>query len=240
MAKNNNVIYGRHAVLLACNNRDPSDIMRILIAKQEDRALFKPAISGKIEILNAVEMSKIAQNNGGFICLTKSIRTVIENDLYNAQNIIALDCIHDVGNIGAIIRTAAAFGVEGIIYGTDKAPDIANNPTVHKASSGGVELLKLCPVVNLHRTLENLKKNGFWVIGADMSGTHVNHVAKRYENDKKVIVLGNEEHGVRTIIKSSCDVIASIPIAPDIESLNVSVAAGILIHTLCNKTLTLE
>lgn len=236
MAKNNNILYGKHTVLLACKNRNPSDIMRILIAKHDDKILFNPDTWGKIEVVHPIEMAKIAQNNNGFICFTKDIRTITENDLYNMQAVIALDCVQDVGNIGAIIRTAAAFNIGAILYTTDKMPDIANNPTVHKASSGGIELVKLCSVVNLHRTLENLKKNNFWVIGTDMLGTNVNHVAEKYKNEKKVIVLGNEEHGMRAIIKSSCDIITNIPIQPAIESLNVSVAAGILMYTIYGKT----
>ena len=179
-----------------------------------------------------MEMVKISQNHGGFVCFAKEIRTIFEEDLHEMTKILALDCIQDIGNIGAIIRTAAAFGVQAVIYTNDKMPNIAANPVVCKASSGGVELVKLCPVVNLARTLENLKKQGFWVFGADMNGTNATQIAQKYKNDRKVIVLGNEETGMRQGVKTICDEITSIPITPEIESLNVSVAGGVLMYAL--------
>jgi len=236
MAKNNNIntnaIYGKHAVLLACNKRNPQDIKRIVLLKREDKALFSKELQQKIEIISAIEMVKITPNHGGFICFTREIQTIFEEDLHGMKSIIALDCVQDVGNIGAIIRTAAAFGVEALVYTTDKMPSVANNGAVSKASSGGVELVKLCPVINLNRTLENLKQQGFWVFGADMNGTNIQTIAQKYKNDKKILVLGNEESGMRQGVKASCDEIVSIPINSEIESLNVSVAGGVLMYTL--------
>lgn len=226
------LIFGKHAVLLACCNRNEKDITRIIILKKEDRVLFSEELHHKIEISNAIEMAKIMPHNGGFICFAKPIRTVFEEDIYEMSKIIVLDCVQDIGNIGAIIRTAAAFGVQAVIYTNDKMPNIAQNSGVCKASSGGVELVKLCPVVNLTRTLENLKKHGFWIFGADMHGTDITNLAQKYKNDKKALILGNEESGIRQGVLSVCDEIASISINNAIESLNVSVAGGILMYAL--------
>lgn len=228
----NNIIYGKHAVLLACNNRNPEDITKILLTEKSSIALIPKNLQNKIEIHTLKALNNISHNHNGFICYTKPIRTINERELKNMQNILALDCVQDVGNIGAILRTAAAFNVEAIIYTTDKMPDISQNATVSKLSSGGIELVKLCCVTNLSRTLENLKKENFWIIGTDAKGQEISKIKKQYENSKKVLVLGNEETGIRPNIWKICDAFASIKINQQIESLNVSVAGGIIMWEL--------
>lgn len=239
-----NIIYGKHAVLLACNNRNSEDILRIFVTEQSSISLFPKHLVSKIEVHQPKTFSKIVQNQGGnnggnsnqaqqvnsngFACQTKPIRLIYEKDLLKMQNVIALDCVQDVGNIGAILRTAAAFGVEAVIYTTDKMPDIAYNSTVAKLSSGGIELVKLCCVTNLHRTLENLQKENFWIIGTDANGEPLRTIATQYEKSKKVVVFGNEENGIKPSIRKSCDVFASIKIDKQIDSLNVSAAASIV------------
>jgi len=231
----NNVIYGKHAVLLACNKRNSEDITRILVAEQSSIALFPKHLQSKIEIQQSKTLSKVSANHNGFVCYAKPIRTINENELVKMKNIIALDCVQDVGNIGAILRTAAAFGVEAVIYTSDKMPDIAQNPTISKLSSGGIELVNLCCVTNLHRTLENLQKQNFWIIGTDASGESLSSISTQYESSKKVVVFGNEESGIKPSIRKSCDVFASIKIDKQIDSLNVSAAASIVMWEMFGK-----
>jgi len=230
-----NIIYGKHAVLLACNKRKAEDITRILVTERSSIALFPKNLANKVEIHQPKVLSKYSANHNGFVCYTKSIRTIGENELKNMNNILALDCVQDVGNIGAILRTAAAFGVEAVIYTTDKMPDIAHNPTVSKLSSGGIELIKLCCVTNLSRTLELLQKEDFWIIGTDATGQPLSEIQKQYQNSKKVVVLGNEENGIKPSVGKVCDAFASININPDIDSLNVSAAAAIVLWELFGK-----
>lgn len=224
----NSIIYGKHAVLLACKVRVETEILRILVVEKESLALFPKILHSRVEVSPPSVLNKFSQNHNGFVCITKQIATILEHELYQMQNIIALDGVQDIGNIGAILRSAAAFGVQAVIYTKDKMPNIAKNPSAAKLSSGGLELIKLCEVTNLHRTLQNLQKEGFWVIGTDANGEPIQNISKQYKNTKNVIVFGNEENGIKLQIRKSCDVFTSIAIDPQIGSLNVAAAGAII------------
>lgn len=221
------IICGKHAVLLVCNNRN-SDVLRVLIADEKNINLFPKNLWSKIEVHNSTTLAKISSNSNGFICYAKPLKQINEHDLLAMKNIIALDCVQDVGNIGAILRSAAAFGVEAVIYTCDKMPNIIENQTIAKLSSGGIELVKMCQVTNLHRTLQNLQKENFWIIGTDANGEDVSQISQQYSSSKKIVVFGNEENGIKPSIRKTCDVFASIKINPQIGSLNVSAAAAIV------------
>lgn len=231
----NNVIYGRHAVLLACKMRKDDEICRIIISNAENISLFSSNLHKKIEVSPIAILNKFTQNHNGFVCVVKQMQTIYEQDLYKMQNIIALDGVQDIGNIGAILRCAAAFGVDAVIYTKDKMPNVSNNQSIAKLSSGGIELVKLCEVTNLHRTLQNLQKEGFWIIGTDANGEPIQNIVKHYKNSKNVIVFGNEENGIKLQIRKSCDVFASIAINSQIESLNVSAAASIIMWEMFKR-----
>ena len=229
------VIYGRHAVLLACKTRRLQDISRILVSEKSAVTLFPKNLQAVVEVVSQNFLNKIVAGNNGFACYIKPLEEIAEHELLSMKNIIALDCVQDVGNIGAILRSAAAFGVEAIVYTKDKMPNISRNATVAKHSSGGMELVKLCEVTNLHRSLQNLQKNSFWVVGTDANGEAVQNISRQYRNSKKVVVFGNEESGIKPQIRKSCDVFASIEINPLIGSLNVSAAAAIIMWEMFAK-----
>lgn len=222
------LIYGRHSVLLACKNQKPQNIEKILIQKKEDSSLFSSQLQDKLSVATLDSLNKIVQNHGGFICYAKPIELIAEDQLPLFKNIIALDAVQDIGNIGAILRSAAAFGAQVVIYTEDKMPDIAENSAVTRLSSGGIELIKLCKVVNLHRTLQSMQKQNFWVIGTDANGEDVSQISIQYKSLKKIVVFGNEEVGIKPIIRKTCDVFASVKINPEIDSLNVSAAAAVV------------
>ena len=135
-----------------------------------------------------------------------------------------LDHLEDPHNLGAIIRTCEAAGVSGIIIPKDRSVSV--NSTVMKVSAGALELVKISQVTNLAQTLNYLKKQGYWIVGTDMQGTKYNEIDY---SGKTVIVIGNEGKGMSDIITKNCDFIASIPMRGNINSLNASVAAGIII-----------
>jgi 23S rRNA (guanosine2251-2'-O)-methyltransferase len=141
--------------------------------------------------------------------------------------LLALDHVTDPRNLGAIVRSAAFFGVPYVIA-PERRQVLLTQASV-ATSQGGFALTDLICVVNLNRTLEALKERGYWIIGADMNGEPFTKLAHEYE--KTVLVLGAEESGLSRNVRESCDRIASIDAArPGLESLNVSVAAGILLQ----------
>lgn len=141
------------------------------------------------------------------------------------DKILILDHILDPHNFGAIIRTAVAAGFNAIIIPNDR--QVLVNSTVVKTSVGAVFDIDIVLVTNLNNTIKTLKDNGFWIYGTVMSGEDYREVDY---NGKVCLIIGNEEKGMSKLVKESCDFLITIPISPKIDSLNASVAAGILIY----------
>lgn len=146
--------------------------------------------------------------------------------------VLVLDHISDPRNLGAIVRSAAFFGVRHVIV-PEKRQVLLTQAGVNTAQ-GGFALTDLVVVVNVSRALEELKQRDYWVLGAAMGGESVAGVRGRYS--KQVLVLGSEDKGISQGVLGRCDVVVAIPGAPkSLDSLNVSVAAGILIHELAGQ-----
>lgn len=139
--------------------------------------------------------------------------------------VLILDGITDPHNLGAILRSADQFGCDLVIIPERRS--VQANETVVKVSSGAAQYVTLSVVTNLSREIDILKDNGFWVYGADMSGS------SSYETDfskRTCIVMGSEGDGISQLVRKKCDIITSIPMRGHIDSLNVSVATGILLY----------
>lgn len=146
-----------------------------------------------------------------------------------------LDNIEDPHNLGAIIRTANLAGAHGVIIPKNRA--VGLTATVAKASAGALNYTPVAKVTNLKRTIEELKKQGLWFVCADMGGEIM------YQLNLKGpigLVIGNEGEGVGRLIKETCDFIAAIPMKGDIDSLNASVAAGVLSYEIVRQRLLPE
>lgn len=143
--------------------------------------------------------------------------------------LIMLDELTDPHNLGAILRTADAVGANGVIFKKNNA--VGLTPTVAKVSAGAIETVKCAAVTNLSRTCEELKKKGWWVIGADMDG--VDYRALKYDMNV-VLVIGSEGYGMSRLLEKQCDHIVSLPMKGRITSLNASVSAGILMYEIYN------
>lgn len=146
--------------------------------------------------------------------------------------IILLDNIEDPHNLGAIIRTANLAGAHGVIIPKNRA--VGLTAVVARTSAGALNYTPVAKVTNLGQTIEELKKKGLWFVCADMDGT------KMYDLDLKGpigLVIGNEGSGVGRLVKEKCDMIASIPMKGDIDSLNASVAAGVLAYEIVRQRL---
>lgn len=138
--------------------------------------------------------------------------------------IVILDHLEDPHNLGAIIRTCEAAGINDIVIPKDRSVEV--NGTVMKTSAGCLDRMNIAKVTNIVQTMEYLKKNGYWIIGTDMDGTDYK---KLNYSGKIAIVIGNEGKGISRLVKENCDFIASIPMKGEVNSLNASVAAGIIL-----------
>ncbi len=145
--------------------------------------------------------------------------------------VVILDHIEDPHNLGAIIRTSEAAGVSGIIIPKDRSVEV--NPTVIKTSVGAIDNIPVSQVTNLSRTIEDLKKEGFWIVGTALEDS-VDYRDIDYKG-KIALVIGNEGKGISRIVKESCDFIAKIPMYGKVNSLNASVAAGIMIYEVVRQ-----
>ena len=144
-----------------------------------------------------------------------------------------MDGIEDPHNLGAIIRTANQAGAHGIIIPKHRA--VGLTPVVARTSAGAINYTKVAKVTNISNTIKELKEQGMWFVCADMGGTTM------YDLDLKGpigLVIGNEGEGVSALVKKNCDFIASIPMKGDIDSLNASVATGVLAYEIVRQRLT--
>lgn len=153
----------------------------------------------------------------------KSLVDVLENE---PQFLLLLDHLEDPHNLGAIIRTSEAAGVDAIIMPKDR--QVMINSTVMKTSVGTLDNMDIVAVTNLVQTIDELKKNGYWVVGTALENS-VDYRDIDYSG-KIALVIGNEGNGISRLVAKSCDFIAKIPMYGTTNSLNASVAAGIMIY----------
>ena len=151
----------------------------------------------------------------------QDLETILNKD---SALVIMLDHIEDPHNFGAIIRTCEAAGVDGIIIPVDRSVEV--NATVIKTSVGTTEKVNIIQVTNLVNAINELKKNGYWIFGTDMDGSDYTKLDYR---GKTCIICGNEGFGMGSLVKKNCDFIASIPMNGTVNSLNASVATGIIL-----------
>jgi 23S rRNA (guanosine2251-2'-O)-methyltransferase len=142
--------------------------------------------------------------------------------------VLLLDGIEDPQNLGSLIRSAHCFGAGGVVIPRDRAAAVT--PAVIKASAGAAAHVPVARVVNLTQAIDFLKEKGFWVYGAD-AGADTRLESARFEGDIG-LVMGSEGKGLRPLVRKHCDVLLSIPLFGKVDSLNVSVAAGILLHEI--------
>ena len=182
------------------------------------------------------QMSETGKHQG-VIAMTAAYAYAEVEDILEAARekgeppfILLLDNIEDPHNLGAIIRTANLAGAHGVIIPKNRA--VGLTATVARTSAGALNYTPVAKVTNLARTIEELKKQGMWFVCADMGGTQM------YDLDLKGsigLVIGNEGEGVSKLVREKCDFIASIPMHGDIDSLNASVAAGVLAYEIVRQ-----
>jgi len=234
----NNLLVGRNPIREAL--RAGRDIEKLLVARGEligsAREIVAMAKDAKIIVqeVDRVRLDQMAPNHQGLIAVASaySYKTVddmlaLAKERGEAPLLVILDGVTDPHNLGAIIRSAECAGAHGVIIPERRA--VGLTPAAVKASAGAVEYMPVAREVNLTRTIERLKKEGVWIYGTAMNG----------ENYRKVdfsgaaaIVIGSEGEGMSRLVAESCDKIVSLPMKGRIDSLNASVAAGILLYAV--------
>ena len=184
------------------------------------------------------QLSQIGKHQGVIAVIAAYEYAEVEEILEKAREkgeppfILLLDNIEDPHNLGAIIRTANLAGAHGVIIPKNRA--VGLTATVARTSAGALNYTPVAKVTNLGKTIDELKKEGLWFVCADMGGKTM------YDLDLKGaigLVIGNEGEGVSRLVKEKCDFIASIPMKGDIDSLNASVAAGVLSYEIVRQRL---
>lgn len=238
-------IEGRNAVIEAYRAGRPIDKLfildgcqdgPILTIKREAKAKQTPVKFVTKERLD--QLSETGKHQGVIAYAAAYEYATVEEILDNARQkgeapfVFLLDNIEDPHNLGAIIRTANLAGAHGVIVPKNRAAGLT--AVVAKTSAGALNFTPVARVTNLAKTIEELKKEGIWFVCADMGGTTM------YDLNLKGpigLVIGNEGEGVGRLVKEKCDMVASIPMKGDIDSLNASVAAGVLAYEIVRQRL---
>ena len=241
-------IEGRNAVIEAFRSGKPIDKVFILDGCQDGPMVTIRREAKKKDVMikyvtkeRLDQMSETGKHQGVIAYAAAYEYAEVSDILEKAKEkgedpfIFILDNIEDPHNLGAIIRTANLAGAHGVIIPKNRA--VGLTATVAKASAGALNYTPVAKVTNLSQTIEELKKEGVWFVCADMDG----EIMYR-QNLKGPIgeVIGNEGEGVGRLVKSKCDLVARIPMQGDIDSLNASVAAGVLAYEVVRQRMQVK
>jgi 23S rRNA (guanosine2251-2'-O)-methyltransferase len=227
-------IWGVHATLAVLAN--PARTIERLVASRNAADRLPPG--GKVEVLEPDAIDRLLPPGAVHQGLAVRAAPLEEADLLDAcappdgRPVLVLDSVTDPQNVGAIFRSAAAFGARAIVMQDRKSPPLTG--ALAKAAAGAIEIVPHARVVNIARAIEELAQAGYVTVGlegeADMS------LAQALDDLRPAaIVLGAEGAGLRDLVAKSCDVRARIPIAPHMESLNVSVAAAVALYEAARR-----
>lgn len=216
-------VYGTHAVSAALTNPDRRIHRRV--------ATQGHAISGhRFEIVDAKQLEKWlpagAVHQGVALEVDPLEPASLEEVSHGKATLLMLDQVTDPHNVGAILRSAAAFGVAGVIVPKDNAP--AESGALAKAACGALDMVPMVVVTNLAQSMDTLKKAGYWIAGLD--GEASKDIAAAHEYKPLCVVMGAEGKGLRRLSAERCDVLLKIPMDARMESLNVSNAAAIALY----------
>ena len=240
------IIDGRNAVLEAFRSGKTIDKLFVLDGCQDGpvRTIIREAKKADT-IINFVDKERLDRlaNSGhhqGVVAQAAAYEYAEVEDILNIARereedpfIFILDEIEDPHNLGAIIRTANLAGAHGVIIPKRRA--VGLTATVAKTSAGAINYTPVAKVTNISKTIDELKKQGVWFVCADMGGETMYNLNLKGSIG---LVIGNEGSGVSRLVKEKCDYIASIPMKGDIDSLNASVAAGVLAYEIVRQLMS--
>ncbi len=225
------IVYGKNVAreILKTNKK----VEKIyLIEGFNDKEIISLIEKQKIDIknLSKKEFSRLDNySHQGIILFVEDFSySSIEEFYQDNAKIIILDHIEDPHNLGAIIRTCEAAGIDGIVIPKDRSVEV--NSTVMKTSAGALENMMISQVVNINNAIEIMKEKGYWVVGSVMDSKD-KYFEIKY-NYPIALVIGSEGKGISKLTKEKCDYLITIPMKGKINSLNASVAAGIIIYEI--------
>jgi 23S rRNA (guanosine2251-2'-O)-methyltransferase len=231
-------LYGIHAVMAALENEERL-IRRILITRETREALADrlPRLSAQPETVDRMKLDSLLPPGAvhqGIAMLTdplddpgvESLKDMLDEEAQR-EVVLLLDHVTDPRNVGAILRSAAAFGARAVIVTDRHAPEATG--ALAKAASGGLEVVPLIRVTNLARALDLLAEYGFWRVGLDME-TDKSLAEAVHDIRRVALVLGAEDEGLRRLTREKCDFLAKLPMTGAVESLNVAAAAAVALY----------
>ena len=246
MKKSTFYIVGRHAVTAALKN-PKRRVLRVFLTEESKKNIHRN--SQNVNLLKNIkiyyktkkELDKYCAREGimhqGFVAEVEHLEKLVLKDFVdqnlrkNNINLVALDGITDPRNIGSIIRSAASFGIDGIIVKERSFP--MESKLLYKSASGCTELINIFEVTNLNTSLKYLKSKNFWISGFDTDGSK--NFAENDWKGKNVLLFGSEGEGLKFQIKKNADFLFFIDINKKVESLNVSNSASIVFHHINRK-----
>ncbi len=238
-----NVLYGINTVAEALKARGRAFEWIGVATERKDIRLKRVIdecrkIGVQVRFLSRVELDRLAGNaaHQGLVAVTSAKQYNDLDDLIAARRgehslIVVLDGVEDPHNLGAILRTADAAGADGVVVPDRRAAGVTG--TVAKVSAGASEHLPIAKVTNISRSLEELKSNDLWIVGMDERGPQT--YDKIDYNMHCAVVLGAEGKGLHELVRKHCDFLVSIPMLGKVPSLNVSVAAGIVLFEVVRQ-----
>lgn len=229
------IIFGRNTVVESIKqNKKIEKICTV----SNNKDIIDLAIKNKIAyevVSKEVINNKVTGNHQGVIAYVPEYKYFKLEEIVSKKEdslILMLDCFEDPHNLGAVIRTSETAGVDGIIIPKNRSVKV--NSTVSKVSTGATEYVKVCEVTNLVQTLKELKKQGYWVVGAEYTEKSVCYWDLKYDF-KTVLVIGSEGKGISRLVRDECDYLVKIPMVGKINSLNASVSAALIIYEIRRK-----
>lgn len=236
--KQQDFIIGRHPVMASLKQNTACNKLFVQSGLKSDAIKDLMMLAKKKEVVvvqvpkTKLDLLADGQNHQGVILAVAAYTYATIDDLFARAKakdeepfFLILDGIEDPHNLGSIMRTADAAGVHGIIIPKRRAVQLT--ATVAKTSTGAIEYVPVARVTNLVQTAEELKKRGVWIFGTDMQGQDY----RTWDAKGAVaLVIGNEGKGISPLLKKSCDALLTIPMIGHVQSLNASVAAGLLIY----------
>lgn len=249
------LVYGIHTAKQILNSK-PQDVFEVFVQENQS-AVASPGIQELIGLVNQlglrfawVDKGKLDQwtdnaNHQGIVLRCKIAQQKSERELdafisglmgrAKSPLLLILDGVTDPHNLGACLRTAAAAGVDAVFIPKDKSAGL--NATVRKVAAGAADILNIFAVTNLARSLDKLKEQGIWIVGTALDESAKN-IYQMDLNGPLAIVMGSEGTGLRRLTRDKCDFLAYVPMAEQMQSLNVSVATGIcLFEAVRQRTL---
>lgn len=226
------IIYGKNAVCEALKIK--KNIRKICLTKQNLSLIKQYGVSNSIvEVMELNQMNKLFDGvHQGIVAYVDEYQYISIDQVIKKHNdqtdvcLAILDGLEDPHNLGAILRTADATLIDGIIIPKNRS--VSLNSTVAKVSTGAIEHIDVVQVTNLNQTITELKKHGYWIIGLEMDGS-IDYRKQDYHG-KIAIVIGSEGKGISRLVKDNCDFLVHIPMFGHVTSLNASVSASILFY----------